>query len=509
MLAPEEGLPGEESVETGGKAISATDTQVSADLLPADTGSEEVRTCYRRLLDNAIGMRDCVIKNREISPSPVIAIFHHIIDDNLIDDLFEYAVSVPDDFGPPSRMISATLAHMKVGKTMGHDTNKLLKSGFAALLRSADVDELPDRILQEDVLSPDDIALIRKHPGPTLDILAHLVANTSDASPEITEENHVSGEGGQYRPRHVNNTGLEQEATDKMEEPDNAYKELAEIASEKKAGSAKLLPGLIVLLAVIVVGALWSSGILSFDRAQETPQKALKEHESALQKEKISKSIEVPEPAPGPLKEATPLPDKQTAQEGHKDPLHEEGPEKSVEKSKPATVSEKPAPLPPHQDLKIDADTPPAMAVNHPYSLHMGSFKTLALALRSFSEFKKTGLSPFWTRVDLGAKGVWYRVFLGQFETADKADAFQKGHGIKADRILKTAYAVQMGIYTSKEELERKISELKESGHCPYYTEQPQNRYRLLIGAFQTRKAAEDMAERLKESGLDCEMILR
>jgi cell division protein FtsN len=506
ILAPERDLPVEEPVETGGKAEETTETQVPVDLLPADTGSESVRTRYRQLLDQAIDLRDRVIKNKEIRPSPVIAIFRNIIDDDLIGELFDYANSVPDDLGLPSQIISVTLAHLKAGKKMGYDSNKLLKTGFAALLHSVDINELPDRILQEDVLSPDDIDAIRKHPGLTFDMLAHLVATPWDATPANTQD--IEGGGDRNLLLHVNDTGPEQEAIDKMGEPENAYKELAEIATEKKSGSAKLLFGLI-LLALIVVSALWLSGILPFDKTEETTQVASKEHKPILHNETISQPIKEPKPELAPAKETTQRPDEETDLETDKSTLPEETPARSTEKPKTIPVTIKPVPSSPHEAIKSSPDLSPAVTVSNPYSLHMGSFKNLELTAKSLEALKEKGLSPYWTRVDLGKKGEWFRVFVGSFTTADKAQAFQEKHGITADRILKTAYAVQIGMYTSKEELDEKISILKKTGHCPYYIEQPQNRYQLLIGAYQTRKAAEEFTARLKKSGLDCEMILR
>ncbi len=87
ILAPERDLSAKEPVETGGKAVGATETQVPVDLLPADTDTENVKTRYRLLLDQAIDLRARVIKNKEINPSPVIAVFRHIIDDDLIEEL--------------------------------------------------------------------------------------------------------------------------------------------------------------------------------------------------------------------------------------------------------------------------------------------------------------------------------------------------------------------------------------------------------------------------------------
>ena len=75
--APERGLPAEEPVQTDEKAVAAEGIQISVDLLPADTGSEDVRTCYRQLFENTTDLRDRVLKSQEIDPSPAIAIFRH------------------------------------------------------------------------------------------------------------------------------------------------------------------------------------------------------------------------------------------------------------------------------------------------------------------------------------------------------------------------------------------------------------------------------------------------
>ena len=70
--------PVEEPGKTDDKAVAVADKHVSIDLLPDDTGSENVRTHYRHLFEKAVDIRDRVIKNLEISPSPFLhlIVFH-------------------------------------------------------------------------------------------------------------------------------------------------------------------------------------------------------------------------------------------------------------------------------------------------------------------------------------------------------------------------------------------------------------------------------------------------
>jgi hypothetical protein len=57
-------------------------------------------------------------------------------------------------------------------------------------------------------------------------------------------------------------------------------------------------------------------------------------------------------------------------------------------------------------------DVPKAPAASYPYSIHAGSYRSLPSAQRSADAYRETGLQAFWVRVDLGEKGVWYRVLI-------------------------------------------------------------------------------------------------
>lgn len=273
-----------------------------------------------------------------------------------------------------------------------------------------------------------------------------------------------------------------------MGESDDAYKESAVQTKNGKTGFFKFLPWLIVLV-VVVVGLLWFSGMKSSEQAQEQTQVSEKKNEPVVHKKKIIQAIAIPKEVKDAVPDKTPL--------------------ESIIKLEHDLVSVNEPPLPPPSDKPAPAEIPSVEIENYPYSLHMGSYRTLILTEKYTTALNKQGLAPYWLVVDLGEKGVWYRVFLGHFKTFDQANEFQTQHGTKASRIINTDYAVQIGLYTSKAEWEQKRSVLRNAGYCPYIIEQAQEQSQLLVGAFQTKRAAEGLAVRLKDSGVDCKVILR
>lgn len=268
----------------------------------------------------------------------------------------------------------------------------------------------------------------------------------------------------------VDKTEIEQEADiSEAKELDEAYKQAAEIFTEKKSVSLRQLL-LLISLIFILLGVLWQNGFLPIDRYLFGKQAASKHRESALSEKKLAQPVEANRPVPDSVKAV---------------------------------------PLPPYQASKTGSELSPSPTMRYPFTLHMGSFKSLKRAEKSFALLQEKGLYPYWMPVDLGKKGKWFRVFVGHFMTSDEADKFQQTHGITADRILKTAYAVEIGEYSSKEELDHDVLTLKKIDYSPYVIEEPQKGYRLLIGAYQTQWAAAKLARKLKETGLDCEVVLR
>jgi len=66
--------------------------------------------------------------------------------------------------------------------------------------------------------------------------------------------------------------------------------------------------------------------------------------------------------------------------------------------------------------------TPPEPG-RYPYSILLASFKMVTLAEAAISKYQARGLDSFWVQVDLGDKGVWYRVYSGNYTTKAEAQA--------------------------------------------------------------------------------------
>jgi cell division septation protein DedD len=487
----------------------ALDVKELDEILNKVAGSEETSICYRHIYEHAVDIRKRLQENRHIDPAPVIGLFRHAIENHLVDDLFNYAISVPDHLGTPSRVVTYAIAQLKMGAELCHDTNRLLKSGFVALLQITGGDDPPDYILQKGrIISPKEISAIIKNHDPGFELPAYINAlhpkvegGHSGMSPVETIANEDAGPLKDPGPSsHIDDKSPGQGPTDEITEQENAYRQLAEISSRKRS----LLPGsfwAIVVVVAIALIALRLTGVLPLKKEQGPGPIALRETGPTFKREKISQPAEALTPAPVPVQEEIPKPDSQPTIEEDRQPKTME---QTVPEVKPPEVASGPEPT----SQKAEANPVPPAIEHYPYSLNMESLKTKRQVDRSIAELKKKGLNPYWIFVSLPDKGQWYRVFVGNFRTEAEADAFQKAHGIRADRILKTAYAVRIGSYSSKEELDQKMTSLKAAGYCPYIIEQ-QGRYDLLVGAYQTRQAAEQRAVRLKALGFDCEMVLR
>jgi cell division septation protein DedD len=144
-----------------------------------------------------------------------------------------------------------------------------------------------------------------------------------------------------------------------------------------------------------------------------------------------------------------------------------------------------------------------------PYSLRLGAFRTLARAKKAVEEYKQKGLSSYWTQVDLGDKGTWFRVYTGHFEGRGKAKRFREEHDLDGALVKETQYTTLVGVYENEDELERKILSLQNLDYCPYTLKDQDGRHRLLVGAFITEEGAQAQQRDLEAKGVQSEVIRR
>jgi cell division protein FtsN len=147
--------------------------------------------------------------------------------------------------------------------------------------------------------------------------------------------------------------------------------------------------------------------------------------------------------------------------------------------------------------------------VPYPYSLYLGSLKTLEMAKRGAAEYEKEGLSPYWVKVNFTEKGEWYRIFVGQFREREDAEAFAQERGLQEGKVFKTEYANLIGEYSrdsAAEDTKRKLTDL---ACAPYTIRGGDGKVRLFVGAYVTREAAEAFQTDLRSSGVESRVVKR
>ena len=78
-----------------------------------------------------------------------------------------------------------------------------------------------------------------------------------------------------------------------------------------------------------------------------------------------------------------------------------------------------------------------------PYTVRVGSYKNSENALTEAERFRRLGIPVFVAKADLGDKGVWQRVLVGEFQTKVDAEAFQKylekNYGVKEAMVMRSS----------------------------------------------------------------------
>ena len=147
--------------------------------------------------------------------------------------------------------------------------------------------------------------------------------------------------------------------------------------------------------------------------------------------------------------------------------------------------------------------------VSYPYSVYLGSYGSIEKVNIASSDYKKTGIVSYWIKLDLGKKGVWFRLFTGYFRTREDADKFIKARQLKEAESRLTKYTIFLGIYRSKEDADRQKANMEKLGYSPYIINDSTDVYRLYTGAFYQKDRAEKLKNNLEPKGIRCEIVER
>lgn len=134
---------------------------------------------------------------------------------------------------------------------------------------------------------------------------------------------------------------------------------------------------------------------------------------------------------------------------------------------------------------------------SRPYILQLGSFNTVGTTLRAVDIYTRKGITVHWNEVQMGEKGLWYRVFAGRFESIDAARHYQKTSGLKEARILFAPWTVLIDSAGSTEQIAHAQKRIQSKGVDAYSASGHDDRRHLCAGAFVSQRRAEVLAEKI------------
>lgn len=150
-----------------------------------------------------------------------------------------------------------------------------------------------------------------------------------------------------------------------------------------------------------------------------------------------------------------------------------------------------------------------ARAASYPFSIKLDSFRTMEEVRSALAAYRAKGLDAYWVKVNLGNQGIWYRIFAGTYPSEDEAAAVIRRLGLK-DAVAKTTkYATLIGMNSSQSTNDKAFKSLSDKGYAPYVIQGGDQRFFLFVGAFYTRKGAEEQQTDLLSNGIQSEIVER
>ena len=152
----------------------------------------------------------------------------------------------------------------------------------------------------------------------------------------------------------------------------------------------------------------------------------------------------------------------------------------------------------------------------YPYIIQISAYREKEISAREALKYKNKGDPVFNSYAYIPRKKgeEWYRIFFGFYESLEKAQEAVlelKRRKFRQVNVLKKPYAVEVGSFTSKQELKKVEADLQQKNYIAYRIPawKEEGKIRLLVGAFKTEKAAERQAVILQEIGLKARVVQR
>ena len=268
-------------------------------------------------------------------------------------------------------------------------------------------------------------------------------------------------------------------------------------AETKKAPPKKARAGrpAKILLGLLILAGAWAGAMFLF------PEIKVPDLFGPAQKPSRLK-LQMPPKPPDARLVHTPPPVSPPQREGQSPATPAEGFLPSVETPEEIAPAKAPQTAKAAEPAKARETMQAIPSASYPYSIYLASFSREDVLRKALENYRAKGLSPYPVRVDLGEKGVWFRVFAGHFESREKAAAFIKEHRLAGAEARNTRFAVFIGAYPSRQAAEDKLRSLLDKGCHPYIIEEHPAGYMIYSGAYFRNEDAEAELARLASKGI-------
>ena len=160
--------------------------------------SPEVITYYESFIERAIDIRSRATSEQGISPSPILSDLHYILNKDLVDKLYEYAMFASADYDwLLVHNVRVTFISLILGQGLDYDIKMLLKLGLAALLENVGMYKIPDSVVEKKgSLDDNEMTMIREHPKRSYEILDQMGERyrwLADVAVQVHERTDGSG----------------------------------------------------------------------------------------------------------------------------------------------------------------------------------------------------------------------------------------------------------------------------------------------------------------------------
>ena len=144
-----------------------------------------------------------------------------------------------------------------------------------------------------------------------------------------------------------------------------------------------------------------------------------------------------------------------------------------------------------------------------PYSIMLSSCRLWKSVDKLLSEYRIKGLSPYFVKVDLGERGVWWRILLGYYQTREEALRIREKIDVSDAIVVNTPYANFINIFSSEADATTTMVHLEKLQYSPYIIKRDTNTFQLFVGAFITKDRAVKQKIELLSKGIPNKVIER